>query len=355
MKKSKILAPALGVLVLSTAASISGTVAWFTANNSVAVTGMSVKTRVGSNLLIADISTANASDDLYGSDLTQTKTGLYLEPVSTINGSSFFYHESDGIHGDGSQSNNKFVAYNENGRVGHQVADAAGLAALTGMATGDIAYVADPGEYKEYDGSDWQDHDLDFGDDEKTMIDVAFNANYSFNHLNEANSCFGYVDYTFYLRAFSSAANQVLRMTECNLLRGGATINSTGDYAWRVAVLSAPVNEGAANPTSSMALKSILMHTSGDYFTDGKAAATAGNPGTIDTVSELGTAPTIATALAANSTTRYKVTVRLWLEGEDESCNNNTYASLSESNWTLDVAFELGANPTGVTTIDSVA
>lgn len=33
MKKSKVIIPALGILVLSTAASITGTVAWFTANN----------------------------------------------------------------------------------------------------------------------------------------------------------------------------------------------------------------------------------------------------------------------------------------------------------------------------------
>ena len=32
MKKSKIIVPALGLLLLSTAASVSGTVAWFTAN-----------------------------------------------------------------------------------------------------------------------------------------------------------------------------------------------------------------------------------------------------------------------------------------------------------------------------------
>ena len=32
MKKSKVLIPALGVLILSTAASVTGTVAWFTAS-----------------------------------------------------------------------------------------------------------------------------------------------------------------------------------------------------------------------------------------------------------------------------------------------------------------------------------
>lgn len=38
MKKSKIIIPALGVLVLSTAASITGTVAWFTANRTATIT-----------------------------------------------------------------------------------------------------------------------------------------------------------------------------------------------------------------------------------------------------------------------------------------------------------------------------
>ena len=118
MKKSKIIAPALGVLILSTAASISGTVAWFTANNSVQVTGMSVKTRVGSNLLIADISTANASDDVYGTELEQEKEDLYLEPVSTVDGETFFYHSASGVHGDGSQTGNTFIEYEENGYVG---------------------------------------------------------------------------------------------------------------------------------------------------------------------------------------------------------------------------------------------
>ena len=38
MKKSKIIVPALGILLLSTAASISGTVAWFTASRTFATT-----------------------------------------------------------------------------------------------------------------------------------------------------------------------------------------------------------------------------------------------------------------------------------------------------------------------------
>ena len=52
MKKSKILAPALAVLCLSVAASVTGTVAWFSANNVVSATGMKVKSTIPSSLAI---------------------------------------------------------------------------------------------------------------------------------------------------------------------------------------------------------------------------------------------------------------------------------------------------------------
>ena len=54
MKKSKIVVPALGMIALATAASITGTVAWFTANNTVTATGMSVKAKVDASLYIAE-------------------------------------------------------------------------------------------------------------------------------------------------------------------------------------------------------------------------------------------------------------------------------------------------------------
>ena len=43
MKKTKIIIPALGMLLLSTAASVTGTVAWFAMNSTVAATGMQIK------------------------------------------------------------------------------------------------------------------------------------------------------------------------------------------------------------------------------------------------------------------------------------------------------------------------
>ena len=52
MKKTKIIIPALGLLLLSTAASVSGTVAWFAANSSVTANAMSITATTDSEFLV---------------------------------------------------------------------------------------------------------------------------------------------------------------------------------------------------------------------------------------------------------------------------------------------------------------
>ena len=61
----------------------------------------------------------------------------------------------------------------------------------------------------------------------------------------------------------------------------------------------------------------------------------------------------------ANGTTKYfKVTLRLWLEGEDTTCNSTTYAQLTDV-YSLSAKFDLTHNGEGgvaaVTAIGSVA
>ena len=63
MKKTKVIIPALGLLLLSTAASVTGTVAWFAANANVTATGMSITATTDSTFLVISKSsdlTANA-------------------------------------------------------------------------------------------------------------------------------------------------------------------------------------------------------------------------------------------------------------------------------------------------------
>ena len=79
MKKTKIIIPALGMLLLSTAASITGTVAWFSMNTTVTATGMQVQAKAQAGLVIS-----NASNGTYDASATTVKTTCaQLLPGST--------------------------------------------------------------------------------------------------------------------------------------------------------------------------------------------------------------------------------------------------------------------------------
>lgn len=60
-KKSKIIVPALGLILLSTAASISGSVAWFSMNRTVSAEGMKVTAETAGSLVISDAMPTNAT------------------------------------------------------------------------------------------------------------------------------------------------------------------------------------------------------------------------------------------------------------------------------------------------------
>ena len=60
MKKTKIIVPALGLLLLSTAASVTGTVAWFSMNNTVTVSGAKISANSNATYLL--ISNSNTGD-----------------------------------------------------------------------------------------------------------------------------------------------------------------------------------------------------------------------------------------------------------------------------------------------------
>ena len=78
MKKTKIIIPALGMLLLSTAASVTGTVAWFSANNSVSATGMTVAAK--SDGVFLEI--AGAADSGTYSDIGTSNVNAQLYPVA---------------------------------------------------------------------------------------------------------------------------------------------------------------------------------------------------------------------------------------------------------------------------------
>lgn len=299
-----ILAVAFAVVSLATS-----TFAWFSMNNRVTVTGMTVTTKVSSNLMIAD---RNNEDDesQYGITLAQSRTGR-LEPVSTVDGLSFFY--TTDAKTDGSKNapvaTTPYVAY----------AEAANLDNATAAG--------------------------------KDKYDTAFQAAYGVSEtITTANVIYGYIDYVFYLKATNGeAAAQELKLSECALKYNNAAVT---DKAWRIAIFAQEGSKGNNLDTAlaSSDLISILSLSGAKYFETGKAVS--GTAATSD-VTELSTAAKLAD-IAAGATKYYKVTARLWLEGEDTSCNNTTYANLT-NNYTLQLACVIGTANAAVTNISTGA
>ena len=297
MKKStsKIVMAALA-LFMAIGIATGSTFAWFSMNNKVTVTGMTVTTKVSSNLQIA---AANAEAN-YQNTLSQRREGI-LEPVSTTNGENFFYHStSEHVLGNGNVDDTTWVAYNE----------------TTTLANGDA---------------------------DKAKYDSAFNANYAVEApITTSNVAYGYIDYTFFLKATSTADDQALKMTECNLLYDGAAVT---EKAWRVAVF-AQLSAKDESTTGIGTLKSILAPQGATNFESGKAVTSTSARGAVT----YGTEVVIIDDIDAGVTQYYKVVVRLWLEGDDTTCNNATFATLTED-YTLSLGFELGTSVTGVSAL----
>ena len=113
-KKSTVIVPALARIAVTTAASVSGTVAWFTATRSVTASGMSFTAKSSSNLLIAGDQLANSAkltDDKFSSELSQEVTGT-LNPASTIDAKHFF--STTNAKADGSSVETKYTDVSAN-------------------------------------------------------------------------------------------------------------------------------------------------------------------------------------------------------------------------------------------------
>ena len=367
MKKTKIIIPALAVLLLSTAASVSGTVAWFSMNTAIKVDGMKVKTKVGSNLQIA---VTNSETEYTNADLTQDRSGM-LEPASTVDGDAFFWTTNADFKGDAKAE--EYNAYSESTALANSYAG-------------------------------------------KANYDAAFNSAYGYktpavraNADEDDDVSYAYIDYSFYLKTYFSASGEKISLSKCNMLYNNGVINS--GFAWRVGVFSHAVAAETAEADSttvstSGALVSILdfehsknqnevsavqpeadtVVTGGTYFLDPqltttpstetnpatspadgkryyyqqsgehgspKAIAAASGNSTMGAVSQANTAAVVATSTAAGNA-RYKIVVRLWLEGEDVSCTTETFANLTAA-WTLDLEFSLDDGTHAVTNIGSVA
>ena len=379
MKKTKIVIPALAVLLLSTAASVSGTVAWFSMNTAINVTGMSVTTRVSSSLQIAE---TNAEANFSNENLTQARSGI-LEPASTVDGDAFYYTTDAKANGDARQDS--YVLYDED----------------TSIRNGDNpATTAHEENFSNALGAtDEGNNPSDAKRTGKVNYDPKFHAAYGFGAYDAtANSGrgngevpFAYIDYSFYLKAFMQNS-EFISLTTCNMKYNNGSLGQ--EHAWRVAFFAHKVNLGtqednatttgtAANLISilnfaesknqNQANKSVELNAGVDldsanpkYYTDAECTSVASgtsnagtyylkgdqDPKAVNAVDGLGFVTgyddvnhenkEAKISVASTGNYVFKVVVRLWLEGEDITCRSDTFATLDQA-WTLDLGFKLGS------------
>ena len=285
MKK---LIPALALLLVSAVLLATSSFAWFSMNTTVTVTGMEVKTKVSSNLLISP----NTTESNFTAQLSQAKNAL-VEPVSSVDAKNFFFTKSSNVVNGGDAKTDTYVAY-----------DPADTSAFT------TAYAA-PGAV-------------------------------------------GYVDYSFYIKATSTEDNSKVALTTCNLRYNDAAVT---EKAWRVAVFANASANNAADATGVStdlgAAVSILTPAGATNFTTDPSISAVKTTSTLAAVT-YNTAAVIDADIDAGITRYYYVTVRLWLEGEDTTCNVETFASLTNK-YTLDLTFQIGKAVSGATAIGSAA
>lgn len=271
-------------------------------NKRVDVSGMAVNATVSSNLLISETTT---EADFVGRPLVQNRTGM-LEPVSTVDGKTFFY-------------------------------------TLDAKADGD----AREDVYTEYD----EVATLANGGAGKANYDVAFNTAYGFGGTDTGDVAYGYIDYTFYLKAITTEKDQKLKMDVCNLLYNGAAI--TAEKAMRVAVLATDACADASTADAApLNLKTILTLDSAENQDAGKAVSSTSALDTVTYNTDAVVCDDIDGAEDKGVTKYFKVVVRLYLEGEDKTCTNSTFANLDKS-WALNVGFNIDASAVAVNKIAS--
>jgi hypothetical protein len=296
MKKFIKLIPALAMLLIATMLVSTATFAWFSMNDTVTVTGMEVKATVSDSLLIASSTagTTKSADSAFTKGINQSVYGI-LQPVSTISGAKDSYYYTYDAKADGSKAT--------------AVAQEPYRAVPT---TGADAYKVDDGTGTPKDA---------------------------------------FKDYVFEIKAINANAGSAknLVMTKLNLLYDGVAVT---EHAYRVAIFTQEQSGDAYNELATTTAADAIYANSGfAYFDSTAVSGTATKAAVSPTVNN---ATTWEKSVPAQTTKYYKITVRLWLEGEDTDCYTSQFVPLTKE-WTLDLKFELSSTATSVAAIGTVA
>lgn len=318
IKASKKIIMAALALLMAVGLAAGSTFAWFSMNNKVTVTGMEVKTKVSSNLLIAEdtiSSTTRIAEANFASSLEQTAKGI-LEPVSTIDGKAFYYTVDAKADGSKAQevASDAYLAYSSSATASDATKFDSKFSEVYGVTTSDA--------------------------------DALFTGK---------TGAVPYVDYVFQLKADNtSGAEQLIKLTQLDLTYGGTAALNNTQKAYRVAVFA---QKFAADENPSAGEGTLRYIFAPASYSNWDSSAVKDETHTQSILSVYNTEPAdgkYVAAITANSTEYVKVVVRLYLEGADTTCNNSTFMKLTNS-WKLDLAFELDGTTDAVTSINMKA
>ena len=281
MKKTKIIVPALGVLLLSTAASVTGTVAWFSMNNFVTATGMNVKAKAENGIVIS-----NAADGVSWKDSATSlhSSTLEVKPTSTATAATWVHSTSND-------------AADEN--TGN---DYALLTTAVDSATG-AGYV---------DG----------------------NANSAYDSATESAY---YSKHSFYIKSSAQAITNTLYITNVKATLPNPQNSGNLNKALRVLVKKNGAATAKVYSPVYAAEDYSVATTAGKY--SGEGAATKADVKPIDASDTNGLIALASQefladeAIPANNGTPLQIDVYLYFEGEDPNCiSNNLTATLDSIN-----------------------
>lgn len=301
MKKTKIIIPALGMLLLSTAASVTGTVAWFSMNNFVTATGMQVKARAENGIVISNQSAATGTGVTWKETAASARASysLALKPTSTATAATWVHSTSND-----SADNNTGNAYNK--------------LTLTLDTTTGAGYVDD----NDHAGFDY----LDDTANPKTYV---------------ADSMY-YSKHSFFIKSSAEAINSKLYIVDLDA--SGNTNSVNLDKALRVLVRL------ESDASTAKVFTPFGGDTSYDVATDDLAAgATTGKTSVSATASSTAHENIeflSGQVIPASNAAPLEISVYLYFEGEDTNCkSDNLTTTLDNLSVTITFGTQTKTNP----------
>lgn len=281
MKKTKIIVPALGMLLLSTAASVTGTVAWFSMNNFVTATGMEVKAKAENGIVISNAASGSTWKETAAS---ARNTALELKPTSTATAATWVHSTSNDAGDENTENDYELLS-------------------LTDDATTGAGYINDNGQtgYQNTSGATTDEPPVAY----------------------EADSAY-YAKHSFYIKSSAEAITKTIYITNVKATLPSTQNSEDLNKAVRVLVrLSSDASSAKVYSPVYAAAGYQVATTSGTFAAASKASVTpidaSGTNGLIATASQEFLQNQ---AIPASSASPLQIDIYLYFEGEDPNCKS---------------------------------